>query len=70
MTNEDMKIWDGYAMAALNALIREGDQREEKIDINAVCVHAAKLADEMMLERAKREDVNAVYGEIERAIDA
>ena len=70
MTNEHMKIWDGYAMAAVNALIRERDQREEMLDINALCVHAAKLADEMMLERAKRESIDSFYGEIERAIDA
>jgi hypothetical protein len=70
MTNEHMKIWDGYAMAAVNALIRERDQGEEKIDINALCVHAAKFADAMMLERAKRENIDAFYGELERAIDA
>jgi len=70
MTNEDMKIWDGYAMAAVNALIREGEKREETLDINALCVQAAKLADEMMLERAKRESIDSFYGEIERAIDA
>ncbi|HWU34413.1 MAG TPA: hypothetical protein VN023_04225 [Methylovorus sp.] len=69
MTNEHMKIWDGYAMAALNALVREGAQAQTH-DINALCVQAAKLADAMLLERAKRESIDVVYGEIERAIDA
>ena len=69
MTNEHMKIWDGYAMAALNALVSEGAQAQTQ-DINAVCGQAAKLADAMLLERAKRENIDVVYGEIERAIDA
>lgn len=69
MTNEHMKIWDGYAMAALNALVREG-QQAQKQDISALCMQAAKLADAMLLERTKRESIEGVYGEIERAIDA
>lgn len=70
MTNELMNVWDRYAAAAINALIRERGQADEKMEANDLCEQAAKLADSMMIERAKRENLDAVYNEIERAIDA
>ncbi|ACT52033.1 hypothetical protein [Methylovorus glucosotrophus] len=70
MTEELMNVWDRYAAAAMNALIRARAQAEGRMDANDLCEQAAKLADFMMIERAKRGNPDAVYDEIERAIDA
>lgn len=70
MIEELMNVWDRYAAAAMNALICARAQAEGRMDANDLCEQAAKLADCMMIERAKRENPDAVYDEIERAIDA
>lgn len=44
----DITAWDRFAAAALNAQIVEGFPKEN------IITHAAKLADLMMAERAKR----------------
>lgn len=49
MTNDELKIWDMYAAAALNGLLAD-------CDTSLSSELAAKTADLMMKERAKRAD--------------